>query len=76
MSTPLAELSVVKLRCFVAVVDAGSFAEAGRRLGLSTSTLSKSITRIERTHGVRLMHRSTHALSLTEAGEQVIDAAR
>lgn len=76
MPTPLAELSVVQLRCFVAVVDAGSFAAAARRLGLSTSALSKAITRLEHTHGVRLLHRSTHALSLTQAGEQVIDAAR
>ena len=62
--------------CFVRVVDAGSFAEAGRRLGLTTSGVSKAVSRLEAEHGVRLLHRSTHALSLTDAGEQVLEDAR
>lgn len=76
MSTPLAELSLPQLRCFVAVVEAGSFAEAGRRLGMSTSAISKMIARFEAAYGLKLLHRSTHALSLTEDGERLIDAAR
>ena len=76
MPTPLSELSLPQLRCFVAVVDAGSLAEAARRLGMSTSTISKAIARFESGYGLKLLHRSTHALSLTEAGEQLIDAAR
>jgi DNA-binding transcriptional LysR family regulator len=76
MSKPLAELSLSQLRCFVAVVDAGSFAEASRRLGMSTSAVSKTIVRFESAYGLKLLHRSTHALSLTEDGEQLIDAAR
>ena len=62
--------------CFVRVVEAGSFAEAGRRLGMSTSGVSKAISRLEAEGGVRLLHRSTHALSLTDEGEQVLDDAR
>ena len=62
--------------CFVRVVEAGSFAEAGRRLGMTTSGVSKAISRLEAEHGVRLLHRSTHALSLTDEGEQVLDDAR
>ncbi len=62
--------------CFVRVVDGGSFAEAGRRLGMTTSGVSKAISRLEAEHGVRLLHRSTHALSLTDEGEQVLDDAR
>jgi DNA-binding transcriptional LysR family regulator len=76
MPTPITDLSLVQLRCFVAVVDAGSFAEAGRRIGLSVSAISKTIARFEAAYGLKLLHRSTHALSLTEDGEQVIDAAR
>jgi len=62
--------------CFVRVVEAGSFAEAGRRLGMTTSGVSKAISRLEAEHDVRLLHRSTHALSLTDEGEQVLDGAR
>ena len=62
--------------CFVRVVEAGSFAEAGRRLGMTTSGVSKAISRLEAEHGVRLLHRSTHAVSLTDEGEQVLDDAR
>ena len=62
--------------CFVRVVDAGSFAEAGRRLGMTISGVSKAVSRLEAEHGVRLLHRSTHALSLTDEGEQVLDDAR
>lgn len=64
------------MRCFVAVIEAGSLAEAGRRLGLTVSGVSKTITRLETSAGVRLLHRSSHALSLTEAGEQLIAPAR
>lgn len=76
MPGPVADLSLPHLRCFVAVVDAGGFAEAGRRMGMSTSAMSKTIARFEAMYGLKLLHRSTHALSLTEEGEQLIGAAR
>lgn len=70
------EVSVPQLRCFIAVVSAGSVAEAGRRLGMSAASVSKAITRLEEGAGVRLLHRSTHALSLTEDGETLLGPAR
>ncbi|WP_437828916.1 LysR family transcriptional regulator [Sorangium sp. So ce1153] len=70
------EVSVPQLRCFLAVVDAGSVAEAGRRLGMSAASVSKAITRLEDGAGVRLLHRSTHAISLTDAGEALLAPAR
>lgn len=70
------EVSVPQLRCFLAVVDAGSVAEAGRRLGTSAASVSKAVTRLEDGAGVRLLHRSTHAISLTDAGEGLVDPAR
>ena len=70
------DISVSQLRCFVAAVDAGSLAKAGRRLGMATPSVSKAIARLERTAGVKLLHRSTHALSLTEDGEQLLESAR
>ena len=70
------EVSVPQLRCFIAVVDAGSVAEAARRLGMSSASVSKAITRLEEGAGVRLLHRSTHALSLTEPGASLLEPAR
>ncbi|WP_437319031.1 LysR family transcriptional regulator [Sorangium sp. So ce385] len=70
------EVSVPQLRCFLAVVDAGSVAEAGRRLEMSAASVSKAITRLEDGAGVRLLHRSTHAIALTDAGEALLEPAR
>lgn len=53
---------------FVNVVRAGSFAEAGRRLGMPPSTASRRIQSLENSLGVRLMQRTTRRLILTEAG--------
>ena len=76
MSSPLTTTSLLQLVCFVRVVEAASFAEAGRRLGMTISGVSKAVTRLEAEHGVRLLHRSTRALSLTDEGEQVFGNAR
>lgn len=70
------DISFSQLRCFVAVVDAGTLAEAGRRLGMATASVSKAIARLEEAAGAKLLHRSTHALSLTEDGKRLIDPAR
>lgn len=76
MSTPVSAVSFPQLRCFIAVVDAGSFAGAGRQLGMTTSGVSKTIARFEAEIGMKLLHRSTHALSLTAEGEHLIEPAR
>ncbi|NWL23333.1 LysR family transcriptional regulator [Pseudomonas umsongensis] len=54
---------------FVHVVRAGSFAEAGRRLGIPPSTGSRRLQALERSVGVRLLQRSTRRLALTDAGQ-------
>jgi len=58
---------------FARIVEAGTFAEAARRAGTTTSAVSKSVSRIELAYGVRLLHRTTHGLSLTSDGEQILD---
>ncbi len=58
---------------FAGIVEAGTFAEAARRAGTTTSAISKSVSRIEQAHGVRLLHRTTHSLSLTDEGEQILN---
>jgi DNA-binding transcriptional LysR family regulator len=76
-STPITSaLTLVQLQCFLAIVDHGSFAAAGRQLGLSTSAVSKTISRLEQAHAIRLLNRSTHALSLTPEGERLLPSVR
>ena len=53
---------------FARVVEASGFSEAARRMGVSKSSVSKSISRLELSLGVRLLNRSTRGLSLTEIG--------
>lgn len=66
-----------QLRLFVAVVDAGSFAAAGRRLGRATSVISYAVANLEAQLGVALFDRqSTHKPLLTEAGHAVLAEAR
>ena len=54
---------------FALVVRHGSFSAAARAQDLSTSVLSSAVSQLEEELGVRLLHRSTRSLSLTEAGE-------
>lgn len=53
---------------FAEVAERGSFAAAGRALGLPKSRLSRRVAELEQQLGVRLLHRSTRKLSLTEVG--------
>ena len=56
---------------FMTVASTGSFASAGRAFGLSRSTAGKAVTRLEDRYGVRLLNRTTRAVSLTEAGQRL-----
>ena len=56
------------LAVFARVVEAGSFAEAARRLSSSRSAVSKSVAKLEVALGARLLNRTTRHLSLTEIG--------
>ncbi|UVE18880.1 LysR family transcriptional regulator [Pseudomonas sp. LS44] len=58
------------IECFVRSAEAGSFAEAARRLGLTPAAVGKNVAKLEASLGVRLFQRSTRSLSLTEAGER------
>ena len=55
---------------FVRVADLGSFSAAAEQLNLTTSAISKGIARLENRLQVRLFHRTTRRLSLTDAGSQ------
>jgi DNA-binding transcriptional LysR family regulator len=54
---------------FVRVAQVLSFVDAGRALGISASAVGKSIARLEQSLGVRLFHRTTRRIALTEEGQ-------
>jgi DNA-binding transcriptional LysR family regulator len=56
------------MESFVRVVRAGSFTIAAGQLGLSRALVSRHISELEARLGVRLLHRSTRSLSLTDEG--------
>jgi DNA-binding transcriptional LysR family regulator len=56
------------MQAFIKVVETGSLAEAGRRLGVSAPMMTRYVGYLEKRVGARLINRSTTALSLTEAG--------
>lgn len=58
--------------CFVRSAEAGSFAEAARRLGLTPAAVGKNVAKLEADMGVRLFLRSTRRLTLTEDGERFL----
>ncbi|MCB9603710.1 MAG: LysR family transcriptional regulator [Sandaracinus sp.] len=60
---------VTSLRVFRAVVEEGAFAGAARRLGLSTSMVSKHVAALESDLATRLLHRTTRSLGLTPEGQ-------
>ncbi|QFZ82612.1 LysR family transcriptional regulator [Variovorax paradoxus] len=62
-------LDLNDIAVFVQVVRHGSFAEAGRRLGLPPNTVSRRIQQLEAQLGTRLLQRSTRKLTLTSAGQ-------
>ncbi|CAM4307160.1 LysR family transcriptional regulator [Comamonas aquatilis] len=64
-------LLVSEMLVFAKVVELRSFAAAARQLNLTTSAVSRSVGRLEAHWGVRLLHRTTRSLSLTELGAEV-----
>src|SRR3954464_8366618 len=61
------------LVAFVAVGREGSFTKAAAKLGVSQSALSHTIRELEARLGVRLLTRTTRAVSPTEAGQRLLD---
>jgi len=58
------------------VVDSGSLTEAGRRLRLTPSAVSKQISRLEESLGVRLLERTTRSVRATDAGLELCQRTR
>ena len=63
-------LDLQQLGSFLAVVRAGSFVGAAEATGLSKAAVSRHVAELEQHLGVRLLHRTTRRLSLTEDGQR------
>lgn len=59
---------LANMEVFVAVAKVKGFRKAAEQLDMPNSTVSRRITELERTVGLRLFHRSTRKVELTEAG--------
>jgi DNA-binding transcriptional LysR family regulator len=64
------------MKVFIAALDEGSLAGAGRRLRRSPAAVSRAIAFLEAHVGVELLHRTTRTIRLSEAGERYAVACR
>ena len=62
---------LVALNAFVQTSETGSFVAAARQLGLTASAIGKAVARLEEQLQVRLFHRNTRNMALTEEGRMV-----
>lgn len=69
----MARQGLTELEAVLAIVRRGSFRAASLDLGMSTTSLSNAIGKLERQLGVRLFNRTTRSVSLTDAGRTFVD---
>jgi DNA-binding transcriptional LysR family regulator len=65
--------TLTDLKAFMAVAEHRSFRRAADLLGITRSTLSHAVRGLEDSLGARLLHRTTRSVSLTEAGERLLE---
>ncbi|WP_313516426.1 LysR family transcriptional regulator [Pseudomonas sp.] len=63
------------LNAFIAVIEEGGFAPAGRRMQVATSSVTRQVDALEESLGTRLLNRSTRSVTLTSAGESYFEHA-
>jgi len=64
------------LALFVRITELGTLSAAARERDIPVSQVSRALTRLEADCGVRLLHRSTHGLSLTDEGDTLLTYGR
>jgi DNA-binding transcriptional LysR family regulator len=67
------DMDLADLDAFVAIARERSFRGAAGRRGVSASTLSEALRRLETRLGVRLLNRTTRSVTLTEAGQRLLE---
>src|SRR5438034_9443462 len=68
--------TLANLESFVRSAESGGFSAAARRLALTPAAVSRNVAMLERNLGVRLFHRSTRKLTLTDSGERFLLAIK
>ncbi len=74
MSLPVDSLGA--LQAFVHAAEGRSFKLAGQQMGLSSSAVGKAVQRLEEQLGVRLFHRTTRSITLTEEGSLFLERSQ
>eukprot|EP01041_Mallomonas_annulata_P034227 gene34227-56962_t len=64
------------MHLFARVADLGSLSAVARERDAAVSQVSRTLARIEQSCGARLVHRSTHGLTLTAEGQTFLDYCR
>ncbi|MDR7378942.1 DNA-binding transcriptional LysR family regulator [Rhodoferax ferrireducens] len=64
------------MQTFVRIVEAGSLSAAAAQMGATQPTVSRRLQALERSLGIKLLQRSTHAMQLTEDGARCFDRAK
>ncbi|MBI4276009.1 MAG: LysR family transcriptional regulator [Rhizobiales bacterium] len=67
---------IESLTAFVKVAEHTSFAEAARRLNRSPAAVTRAVAELEERLGVRLLNRTTRAVTVTEAGQHFLAGAK
>jgi DNA-binding transcriptional LysR family regulator len=68
-------ITLEQLQAFLRVVEHGSFARAAEGLGVQASAVSRRVAALEAQLGVPLLQRTTRRLSLTTAGQELLERA-
>jgi len=69
----MSDVDLADLEAFAAVARARSFRSAARLRGVSASSLSEALRRLEARLGVRLLNRTTRSVTPTEAGQRLLE---
>lgn len=69
-------VDLLSLQTFVRIADGGSLSAAARATGRSLPAVSRSLVQLEADLGVRLLHRTTRRIHLTDAGAQYLERCR
>jgi DNA-binding transcriptional LysR family regulator len=64
------------MQTFVRIVEAGSLSAAAAHMGATQPTMSRRLQALERSLGIKLLQRSTHAMQLTEDGARCFERAK
>ena len=69
-------MELEQLRIFAALAESGSFTAAGKRLYKSHSSVSRTVSELERELGVKLCERDRRSFALTKAGERLYEQGK